>query len=187
VAATPIRAIAAAAEVSPGLVIHHFGSKDALRVACDQHVAALVRAAKTEAFEAGTSLDPIAAFREASDDPPLLGYLARTLVDGSPQVAELVDEMVEDAVAYLAIGEERGTVTPSEDPKGRAVVLTLWSLGSLVLREHVARLTGADPTDPLAATAWTMPAMEILAKGVISEELYDHYRAAFTTAQEDAT
>src|SRR4029077_17883216 len=33
-----VRAIAADADVSPALVIHHFGSKDALREACDRYV-----------------------------------------------------------------------------------------------------------------------------------------------------
>src|SRR5699024_9797298 len=33
-----IRGIAAAAGVSPGLVQHHFGSKDALRESCDKYV-----------------------------------------------------------------------------------------------------------------------------------------------------
>ena len=60
VAATTVREIAEAAAVSPGLVIHHFGSKDALRAACDEHIAASLReqkakgmqAASQEAFEA---------------------------------------------------------------------------------------------------------------------------------------
>ena len=34
-----VRAIAEAAGVSPGLVIHHFGSKDGLRKACDDYIA----------------------------------------------------------------------------------------------------------------------------------------------------
>ena len=34
---TGVRAIATAAGVSPGLVIHHFGSKDGLRKACDEY------------------------------------------------------------------------------------------------------------------------------------------------------
>ena len=33
-----VRAIADAAGVSPGLVIHHFGSKDKLRAECDEYV-----------------------------------------------------------------------------------------------------------------------------------------------------
>ena len=34
---TSIKAVAQQAGVSPALVIHHFGSKDALRAACDDH------------------------------------------------------------------------------------------------------------------------------------------------------
>ncbi len=33
-----VRTVAADAGVSPGLVIHHFGSKDGLRAACDEYV-----------------------------------------------------------------------------------------------------------------------------------------------------
>jgi AcrR family transcriptional regulator len=39
--AVTVRQIAAAAGVSPGLVIHHFGSKDGLRKAVDEHVLAM--------------------------------------------------------------------------------------------------------------------------------------------------
>ena len=41
--AVTVRQIAAAAGVSPGLVIHHFGSKDGLREAVDQYVLACSR------------------------------------------------------------------------------------------------------------------------------------------------
>ena len=41
-----LRAIAKAAGVSPGLVIHHFGSKDGLRKACDDYVAEKIRTTK---------------------------------------------------------------------------------------------------------------------------------------------
>ncbi|RAC10263.1 TetR/AcrR family transcriptional regulator, partial [Burkholderia multivorans] len=47
-AKTTVRAIAAAAGVSPGLVIHHFGSKEGLRTACDDHVFALITEKKAE-------------------------------------------------------------------------------------------------------------------------------------------
>ena len=36
-----MRMIAQAAEVSPALVVHHFGDKDGLRAACNAHVAAM--------------------------------------------------------------------------------------------------------------------------------------------------
>lgn len=178
-----VRAIAADAGVSPALVIHHFGSKDALRVACDQHVAAAIRDNKRRVMTAGRSLDPLAALRDAEAGPPLLAYLARTLVDTSPHVAELVDELVEDAVSYMEEGVASGTLTPSDDPRGRAIVMTMWSLGSLVLHEHVARVMGVDLTgDVTGLGEWAAPAAEILGRGVLTPEVYERIRSAFPPA-----
>ena len=182
---TPVRTIAEAAGVSPALVIHHFGSKDALRVACDRHVAALIRARKTASVQQGASLDPIASLRAEADGPPLLAYLARTLTDGSPHVAELVDQLVDDAVAYMAEGEDTGMLRPTADRRQQAAVLLLWSLGALVLHEHVARLLGADllgaPEDLMGYVA---PAFEILGRGVMTEEAYHRLSAAMAAAGE---
>ena len=50
-----LRAIAEAAGVSAALVIHHFGSKDGLRKACDDYIAEEVRTAKSESLR---SADP---------------------------------------------------------------------------------------------------------------------------------
>jgi AcrR family transcriptional regulator len=76
---TPVRAIAAQAGVSPALVIHHFGSKDRLRVACDQHVAAIIRQGKQEAVAAGASawIRSPHCGRRATDRPTCATSLAR--------------------------------------------------------------------------------------------------------------
>lgn len=187
VAATSVRAIAAAAGVSPALVIHHFGSKDQLRVACDEHVAATIRENKTAAMAQGASLDPTAALRDASDGGTLFRYLARTLVDGSPHVAELVDELVSDAVEYMELGVEQGMLQPTDDPHGRAAVLTVWSLGALVLHEHLQRLTGADlaSPDPPALLGYIRPAMELLAGGIMTEAMAAPLLAGLTAPQEE--
>jgi AcrR family transcriptional regulator len=186
VAATSVRSIAEEAGVSAPLVMHHFGSKDRLRVACDEHVAALVREQKQAAMAAGGGLDPLAALRAYEGGPPLLGYLARTLIDGSPHVADLVDEMVADAVGYMAEGEAAGILTPSDDPEGRATVLTLWSLGALVLGEHAQRLLGVDLSgDPARSMNYFLPALEIMGRGIITPEAYEHLRAGLRDTQED--
>ena len=46
-----VRSIATAAGVSAALVIHHFGSKEKLREACDAYVIETVRVAKTESMQ----------------------------------------------------------------------------------------------------------------------------------------
>lgn len=182
VAATSVRTIAGAAEVSPGLVMHHYGSKDRLRQACDRHVAARVREAKQEVAAQGAEFDPVGQLRTREDGLPLLRYLARTLVDDSPHVADLVDEMVDDARHYTERATATGLMRPSEDPDGRAAVLTLWSLGAVVLHEHVHRILGADLTGTAADMApYTVPAAEVLGRGVLAPGVYEHVRDSFAT------
>lgn len=174
VAATSVRTIAEAAGVSPALVIHHFGSKADLRVACDEHVAETIRTSKQEAMASGPDLDPLAAVRRASGMAPLMRYLARTLVDGTPQVAELFDEMVADAEHYMADGVAGGMLRPSAHPRGRAAVLVTWTLGALVLHEHVERVLGVDltgdPNDALTTPEYIGPVLEMYTDGVLTEE-----------------
>jgi AcrR family transcriptional regulator len=179
--ATSIRRIAERAGVSPALVIHHFGSKEALRVTCDKHVAAVIRARKSAAVQAGAGLDPVAALRDQGDGPPLLAYLARTLTDGSSHVTELVDELVTDAVAYTAEAEAAGMLRPSADPRARAAVLLLWSLGAVVLHEHARRLLGTDLLGaPEQLLGYVRPAFEILGQGVFAPEAHAQMTAALT-------
>lgn len=194
VAATSVRAIAAEAGVSPALVIHHFGSKDALRHECDEHVAALIRANKERAMRAGATFDPVAALRDADHDVPLTGYLASTLVDGTPHVAALIDELVDDAAGYLQTGVEAGTLRPSRHPYERAALLTIWSLGALLLHEHVERLLGVDLTqspatyaDTAAGARYFAPALELFTTGLLSDEVAASMRAAFADDPDDAS
>ncbi|MEX2550483.1 MAG: TetR family transcriptional regulator [Nitriliruptoraceae bacterium] len=174
---TSVRAIATEAGVSAGLVLHHFGSKEQLRAACDEHVAGLIRDQKHAAMQAGAGLDPAAVLRSYGDGPPLLAYLARTLVDGSPKVNTLIDEMVADAEEYLAEGERSGLLRPSDDPRGRACVLVLFSLGAVVLHEHAERLLGADLLGaPDGLGPYMLPAFEVLAGGILTPDSYAELR-----------
>jgi AcrR family transcriptional regulator len=187
---TTARKIATGAGVSPGLVIHHFGSMDGLRSECDRYVAATIREYKRDAISAGPTIDVLAALRGANAGP-VMAYLAAVLVDNSPTVARLVDELVADAEGYLEYGVETGMVKPSEDPRGRAAVLFLWSLGALVLHRHVRRILGVDLTNPdigadPAIAAYAGPAYEIMGKGVMSEAFAAQIQEAFlemTTAE----
>jgi AcrR family transcriptional regulator len=180
IAATSLRAIATDAGVSAPLVVHHFGSKAGLRQACDEHVAATIREGKRAAMAAGPQMDALAALRQAEETQPLLRYLARVLVDPSSQVAALVDELVADAEAYMEEGVRSGMLRPTDDPRGRAAVLTMWSLGALVLHEHVGRLLGASLTaDAEGLVAYSRPATELLGQGVLTPEVYERLAEAY--------
>jgi AcrR family transcriptional regulator len=186
---TSLKVIAEEAGVSPPLIVHHFGSKAGLRVACDEHVAATIRADKIDAVARGPQLDPLAALRRATDSGPILRYLARTLGDGSPHVDALIDGMVEDAVAYTEEGVRTGMIEPSEHPRERVVVLLLWSLGALTLHDHLERLLGVDVLgDPDQLGPYVLPVMEMFAHGLfadgVADELYDRTRDAFGDHQD---
>lgn len=179
-----IRAIAKEAGVSPALVIHHFGSKDALRTACDEHVADTIRNRKRAAMAQGPNIDPLASLRAAREGVPLLRYLARTLVDNTPQVAGLLDRLVDDATEYMEEGVETGLLKPSRFPRERAALLTLWSVGAVVLHEHVERLLDIDLLgdwyETPEATNYVGPALEIFAGGLMTDAAATRVRTAFT-------
>lgn len=171
--ATTARKVAEAADVSPALVIHHFGSMDALRAACDEYVTDVIRRQKSEALSSGPSLDILQALR-GTEFGPLLAYVARVLTDRTPTVTQLIDDLVNDAEEYIQQGVDSGMLQPSPDPRGRAVVLTLWGLGGLVLHEHMDRLLGVDLTDPdilndPGLVAYIRPVYEIYGSGIFTE------------------
>lgn len=186
--ATSVRAIAAEAGVSPGLVMHHFGTKDGLRHACDEHVAAIIRTNKHEAMGQGPGLDIAGAMRRASQDVPLTRYLARSLADGSAAVASLIDDLVADAAEYMAEGVRAGSLRPTGYPYGRAAVLTIWVLGALVLHEHMERLLGVDLTadpaslvDTAGYAAYVGSVLEMFTDGLVSDEAAKGMRDEFIT------
>lgn len=167
------RRVAEEAGVTAGSVINNFGSMAGLREACDEHVAMLIREEKMAAMSAGASLD-IAGILRDSGSGHLAGYLAAVLAEDSPAVSHLVDELVADAQDYVQAGVDAGMVQPSEDPRGRAVVLMLSGLGSLVMHRHLRRLLGVDLTDPAAdPTSWVAflgPTYELYAQGLFTPE-----------------
>ena len=192
---TSLKAIAAQAGVSPALIVHHFGSKEALHVACDQHVARILRTTKTATVQQGQQPDPVSVLRLLKDNRPVVRYLARALSDGSPHVDELVDEMVADAERYTQEGVDAGIIRPSTDPHARVVVLFLWSLGTLVLHEHLERLLGEsllDGDEP--PRAYLRAVLEIYSEGIFADGAYEGLRAhvsddspAGTTTDDDRT
>ena len=177
---TSLKVIAERAGVSQPLIVHHFGSKQGLRAACDHHVAATIREQKLAALAEGPQMDPLAVLRRSADSRKNLRYLARMLADGSPGVSELIDELVDDGLEYEAEGIRSGLIRPSHHPRERMVVLVLWSLGLLVLHEQLERLIGVDLFgEPEQLGPYMLPVVEMFSEGVLGEGLYEHMREAF--------
>jgi AcrR family transcriptional regulator len=173
------RVVAARAGVSPGSIIHHFGSMAGLRRACNEHVTSLIRKYKTDGVQNPLAFDPLTVASQLGE-LPVTAYIASVATSESEEVDELIDLMVRDATDYMEAGVASGTLSPSEHPRDRAALLVLWSLGALVLHEHTERILGVDLTAPdmiasPSAGAYVRTAFEILASGIIAEGVADQF------------
>ncbi|WP_218926037.1 TetR/AcrR family transcriptional regulator [Xylanimonas oleitrophica] len=176
----PVRAVAADAGVSPALVIHHFGSKERLRHECDQHVLALIRAAKNENIgRAAEGKSFFEAFATVERHAPLVGYLLRSLQAGGTVARSFVDQMLTDSEQYTAAAVEAGVARPSRDERARARYLTLSALGALLLS-----VTLDPPADPADLTAYVrrfftesyLPMIELYTEGFLADRrMLDDY------------
>ncbi|MBF6472252.1 TetR family transcriptional regulator [Nocardia gipuzkoensis] len=169
-----VRKIAAAAGVSPGLVNHHFGSKDGLRAACDDRVLQLIRDEKIKAITASSvKAGMLDALAEIESYAPLVAYMVRSLQAGGPMAESLFEHMAADAEGYLEKAVEAGTIKPSRDPAARARYLMMLNVGATLLymqmRQHRDekidfRKAIRDLTEEL-----TPPALEFYTQGLLTD------------------
>ncbi|WP_062347996.1 TetR/AcrR family transcriptional regulator [Herbidospora yilanensis] len=161
-----VRAVATAAGVSPALVLHHFGSKEGLRRACDGYVVEAIRGAGSGVLSDTSGL---AAMLEAAT--PVRRYLARALLDGSADAAALFDEIVTLTGKWLADGAREGWAHPAADPHARAAVYVSWLLAPLVLESHLARALDVDDLHGIDATMrYSGAAVEMFTRGVFADD-----------------
>jgi TetR/AcrR family transcriptional regulator, regulator of cefoperazone and chloramphenicol sensitivity len=172
--AVTVRQIAAAAGVSPGLVSHHFGSKDGLREAVDAHVLAMFGAMLGELTSADLH-DPGAAgslaeavVRHLPPDSPVPGYLRRLLLAGGGPGRELFRNLYQGSRAALDALSEAGLAARGADPAVRAAILMSNDLAVLLLREQLADVVGDDPLSAAGMARWGRELLAIYAAGLMT-------------------
>lgn len=174
-----VRAIATAAGVSPGLVIHHFGSKDGLRQICDDHIAEQIRNAKSETIQSSDPTSWLAQMAEIEEYAPMMAYLVRSMQSGSNLAKTFWQHMVDNTESYLEEGVRAGTVKPSRDPKARAKYLGVTGGGAFLLYLQLHD----NPTDLRAvlrdyAEDMVLPALEVYSHGLLTDStMYDAFLA----------
>ncbi|WP_263657519.1 TetR/AcrR family transcriptional regulator [Nonomuraea gerenzanensis] len=161
-----LRAVAQRAGVSHALVLHHFGTKEGLRQACDDYVMSLVRDAPDADLGDAAGL---AAMLEAGT--AVRRYLGRAFLDGTPQAAALFDELVAATGQWLEQGVREGWVQPSDDPPARAAMYVTYLLAPLAFGEQLARSLGVtDVHDLRALLRFSRAGVEIFTRGVFADE-----------------
>lgn len=160
---TTVREIAAAVGASTDLVIHHYGSKDGLREACDEWLLECV--ATKEEILGGAVMPGTRDFVSEHPETRLaMAYMTAALREGGPLADTLFDRMCTVTARILARAEASGTVRPSGDPAARAAVLVAWSCGGVLLHDQLARhLDGTHLADADTAHHYSLAAVELLA------------------------
>ena len=127
-----VRSIADMAGVSPGLVIHHFGSKPALREACDQEVLA-----RYHELEIGFVMSSVPAVKDAeavsAEAATVLVYMLRTLIDGGPSARSFMKDLLAEIESIMKASLERGLINPSVDESARSEFWSKQTLGYMLL------------------------------------------------------
>jgi AcrR family transcriptional regulator len=174
-----LRSIAEAAGVSAALVIHHFGSKDGLRKACDDYIAEQIRSTKSEAMQSREPGTWFAQLAEIESYAPMMAYLVRTMQSGSELAKMLSRRMIDDAESYIEEGVRAGTLKPSRDPRARAKYLAITGGGGFLMYLQMHDT----PTDLRAvlrdyARDMLLPSLEVYTQGLMADStMYDAFLA----------
>jgi len=169
-----VRDVAAAAEVSPGLVIHHFGSKAGLRRAVDEHVAqtfdamldGLADGELHEALGGGDTTSLAEAFVAGLPaGSPLLDNLRRLWLTNDPTGDRMFDRWLDVTERVLEALEEAGIARPSKDRRVRAAFLLVNDLALLLLAPQLRDAVGFDPRTSAGMAAWTSEAIDVYTRG----------------------
>jgi AcrR family transcriptional regulator len=142
--ATTVRDIAREAGVSPGLLRHHFGSKDKLREVCDAYALERIMQIKEELLLEGKIATPTFLPSVHPTVVLLYRYVTNALLDGSPAAAAMFDDMV--VLTEQWIGKFAPGIT--EDTRAYAAALVGMQSGILAMHSHVSRALGIDIFSP---------------------------------------
>lgn len=168
-----VRAIAAAADVSPGLVNHHFGSKEGLRRECDDHVRAVIREAKMSYMNRPSPGNLLQQLAEIEEFAPVIAYVMQSLQSGGELAGVLFEHMVEDVEQYLAAGAVSGAIREIRDPQAMARYLATINAGGMLLFLRLRSGTGGKIDYRQALREYgdqmLLPAVEIFTEGLFPD------------------
>ena len=174
--AVKIRVVAERAGVSSGMVIHHFGSKEGLRAACEEYVGERIHEAIERATAALQPYDLLGEMSRKLELAPLVPYLMRALAEGGELGRRLFGRVVDDTERYLRAAVAQGLIHPSQDERARAEMLASFSLGSQFLAQYLVAAETAQGRVVQLQRRFTVPALEVFTQGLYtSTELMDRY------------
>jgi TetR/AcrR family transcriptional regulator, regulator of cefoperazone and chloramphenicol sensitivity len=173
VAASSLRAVARAAGVSPGLIVHHFGSKQGLIRAVDEAVLTRIILALSEVPIEGSADDVVEGRAEVvaaflRSQPVLCDYLGRALSERTEASAELFHRLFASAAKDEHL-VEAGVLRAEADPFWRAMHQVVLVIGPLLLRPLIERELGGDLLTEENTTRWARARTDLLRHGLYAK------------------
>ena len=142
---TSMRAIAAAADVTVGLVVHHYRTKDGLREAVDTLIVELFATTLSSTPTTGAARE-VVGLRDAAveqmlrENPAIVDYLRRALLTGPGYPGDVLSRLA--ALTADQVRDLRGTGLASTDRSvtEQTVTTLVRQFGRLLLQPLVVRI-----------------------------------------------
>jgi TetR/AcrR family transcriptional regulator, regulator of cefoperazone and chloramphenicol sensitivity len=175
VAATSLRSVADAAGVSVGLVQHHFGTKERLRQAVDEHVIGVVSAAIESEPLPEPPGNPLAELGHRVTGilrgaPAVLRYVGRALVEGDAVAFTVFDQFVELAAKQWDELGARGLLRDDIDRLWTPLHSVALILGTAMFQMPLSRHLPAPLTEDDQLRRWDSATEHLLRHGLFHPE-----------------
>lgn len=163
---TSLRSIAAAADVSPALLVHHFGSKEGLIEHCIEQALGEWISTKT-AMSTMPLSSAVGTWQESvKEHGSKLRFFKQLMIEGGEYANLLFQRMVAEAERFIDQSIQAGIFRTVENKKDLALIMTLHGLGPLVLENVVNNFLGGKFTDPKLGLRLAAANNEIYEKGI---------------------
>lgn len=175
VVATSLRVVAETAEVSIGLVQHHFRTKATLVAAVDQYVLQVVGEALAPAAlpeppsdglnEAGRRLTTLMVER-----PDVMTYLGRVLAEGGAFGSVIFEGLLGISTAQREYFVAQGNTHPDLDPDWAAINVVILRIGAIILHPYIELYLGNSFFSRPQLQRWDASVTSLLRHGLFLEE-----------------
>lgn len=171
--ATSLRMIAEAADVSIGLVQHHFGTKGNLINAVDDYVMTVLGQQLGRPME-GEPTDPVSAVAHrvttlVSNHVDVIDYMCRAVVDSTPMGTRIFDALVDIGRGHWRELADQGLMRSGLDPDWVAINPMVLVLGIFIVRSHLDRHLPDSFTSPAQLDRWQKATDALIRSGQIGE------------------
>ncbi len=169
IAATSLRTIAEAADVSLGSIQHYFFTKHQLIESIDRHVLTIFNDAlgTSPGSEAAESAEDAGArFAELmTANPKVMDYVGRALAEGGDVGRVIFDGLYAISEQQGASFAEQGLTGHDLDPVWAALLPLILRVGTIMLRPHVERHLPSSLYDSAETSRWDFAVTKMIREG----------------------